>query len=69
MRNADAISDLDLAPSVRLLDRLRDHERAGAEIIASYDVSCLMHLEGLSRRQKRPLRVMHVAEVLDEASA
>jgi L-lactate dehydrogenase complex protein LldE len=55
--------------SVMGMDRLRDHERAGAEIIASYDVSCLMHLEGLIRRQKKPMRVMHVAEVLDEASA
>ncbi len=51
------------------MDRLRDHERAGAEIIASYDVSCLMHLEGLIKRQKKPMRVMHVAEILDEASA
>jgi L-lactate dehydrogenase complex protein LldE len=51
------------------LDRIADHERAGAEIIASYDVSCLMHLEGLIRRQKKPMRVMHVAEILDGASA
>jgi len=51
------------------LDRLADHERAGAEIIASYDVSCLMHLEGLIRRRKKPLRVMHIAEILDGASA
>ena len=45
-------------------DRLLDHEEAGAEIIASYDVSCLMHLDGLIRRDKRPLRVMHIAEIL-----
>jgi len=45
-------------------DRLKDHEEAGAEIIASYDVSCLMHLDGLIRRNKRPLRVMHIAEIL-----
>ena len=51
------------------LDRLADHERAGAEIIASYDVSCLMHLEGLIRRRKKTLRVMHIAEILDGASA
>ena len=50
------------------LDRLADHERAGAEIIASYDVSCLMHLEGLIRRQGMPLRVMHLAEILDGAA-
>jgi len=48
-------------------DRLKDHEDAGAEIIASYDVSCLMHLDGLIRRNKKPLRVMHIAEILDGA--
>ena len=50
-------------------DRIADHERAGAEIIAGYDVSCLMHMSGLLRRDHRPLRVMHVAEVLAEATA
>ncbi len=48
-------------------DRLADHEKAGAEIIAGVDMSCLMHLDGLARRDKRPLRVMHVAEILSEA--
>jgi L-lactate dehydrogenase complex protein LldE len=45
-------------------DRLHDHEEAGAEIITSTDMSCLMHLDGLLRREKRPLRVMHIAEIL-----
>ena len=45
-------------------DRLADHEKAGAEIITGVDASCLMHLEGLARREKRPIRTMHVAEVL-----
>ncbi len=48
-------------------DRIADHQRAGAEVIASADMSCLMHLDGLIRREKRPLRVMHVAEVMAEA--
>jgi hypothetical protein len=26
-----------------------------------------MHLDGLIRRERKPLRVMHVAEVLDQA--
>jgi len=47
--------------------RIADHERGGAEIIAGADMSCLMHLDGLIRRQKRPVRVMHVAEILLEA--
>ena len=48
-------------------DRVADHERAGAEIVTGVDMSCLMHLDGLIRRDRRPLRVMHVAEVLAEA--
>jgi L-lactate dehydrogenase complex protein LldE len=48
-------------------DRLADHERAGAEVVTGVDVSCLMHLEGLARREGRPLRVLHVAEILAEA--
>jgi len=50
-------------------DRIADHERAGAEIIAGADMSCLMHLSGLLRRDRKPMRVMHVAEVLAEATA
>jgi L-lactate dehydrogenase complex protein LldE len=49
------------------LDRIADHQRGGAAIITAGDMSCLMHLEGLIRRQKLPLRVMHVAELLAEA--
>jgi L-lactate dehydrogenase complex protein LldE len=45
-------------------DRLRDYERHGAEVVAGTDMSCLMHLEGLARREGRPLRVMHIAEIL-----
>jgi L-lactate dehydrogenase complex protein LldE len=48
-------------------DRIADHQRAGAEIIAGADMSCLMHLDGLIRRARLPLRVMHVAEILDAA--
>jgi L-lactate dehydrogenase complex protein LldE len=48
-------------------DRLADHAQAGAEIIAGYDMSCLMHLDGIARKQGRPVRMMHVAEILEEA--
>jgi L-lactate dehydrogenase complex protein LldE len=46
------------------MDRLRDHERAGTEVLTAADMSCLMHLEGLIRRHGKPIRVMHVAEIL-----
>lgn len=45
-------------------DRISDHLQSGAEVLTSGDMSCLMHLEGLIRRNKQPLRVMHVAEIL-----
>jgi len=45
-------------------DRIHDHETAGAEVMTANDMSCLMHLQGLIRRQRKPLRVMHVAEIL-----
>jgi L-lactate dehydrogenase complex protein LldE len=48
------------------LDRLADHQRAGAEVVTSTDVSCLLHLEGLARRRSLPLRTLHVAELLAE---
>ena len=45
-------------------DRLLDFERAGAQIVTSMDMSCLMHLSGLSRRQSRPITFLHIAEIL-----
>lgn len=45
-------------------DRVHDHEQAGAEVITANDMSCLMHLDGLIRRQRKPLKVMHLAEIL-----
>lgn len=46
-------------------DRLADHRRNGAEVVTAGDMSCLMHLEGLIKRQKMPLKVMHLAEILN----
>ena len=48
-------------------DRIADHERAGAEVIAGWDMSCLMHLDGLIRAAGKPMRVVHVAEILEGA--
>jgi L-lactate dehydrogenase complex protein LldE len=49
------------------LDRVADHERAGTEVLTAADMSCLMHMDGLIRRRQKPIRVMHVAELLCEA--
>ena len=51
-------------------DRVADHVRAGAEVLTAADMSCLMHMDGLIRRQSRErqalpeLRVMHIAQIL-----
>lgn len=45
-------------------DRIADHLQAGAEVMTATDMSCLMHLDGLIRRDKQPLRCMHIAELL-----
>lgn len=46
------------------MDRLRDHQQAGTEVITAADMSCLMHLDGLSRRNEINIPVMHVAQIL-----
>jgi len=46
-------------------DRVADHIRHGAEYITASDMSCLMHLEGILRRQKSPVKVIHIAEILN----
>ena len=45
-------------------DRIKDHLQAGAEVITGTDMSCLMHLDGLLRRDGTSLRVLHIAQIL-----
>jgi L-lactate dehydrogenase complex protein LldE len=45
-------------------DRLRDFSSHGAQAVVSTDMSCLMHLDGLARRERLALPMYHVAEVL-----
>jgi len=46
-------------------DRVSDHLRNGAEVMTGGDMSCLMHMEGLIRRKKQPIKIMHIAEILN----
>lgn len=45
-------------------DKLDAASSCRAEVLASTDDSCLLHLEGLRRREGRPLKTMHVAAIL-----
>lgn len=46
-------------------DRIDDHLNHGVEVLTSTDMSCLMHLEGLIKKEGASLKVMHVAEILN----
>lgn len=46
-------------------DRVTDHVKNGAEFITSSDISCLMHLEGILKRQKSNVQIKHIAEILN----
>lgn len=48
-------------------DRIQDHIVSDVEVITGADHSCLMHLEGLINRNKKPLKVMHIAEILNSS--
>jgi L-lactate dehydrogenase complex protein LldE len=46
-------------------DRIQDHLNHKVEYITGTDTSCLMHLEGIVKRQQFPVKVVHVAEILN----
>jgi L-lactate dehydrogenase complex protein LldE len=46
-------------------DRIQDHIAHGVEVITGSDMSCLMHLEGILRRQQSYIKVSHIAEILN----
>lgn len=46
-------------------DRVEEHEAAGVDFITGGDTSCLMHLEGILRRKKSPIKTIHLAEILN----
>ena len=49
-------------------DRLRDATQHGADVFVSSDPSCLLHLDAIARAQRTGMRVMHIAELLEEAT-
>ena len=47
-----------------LTDKVRTILDTGAEVCASADNSCLMHIGGALSRQRAGVRTMHIAEIL-----
>lgn len=58
-----AVNEADVSVSMGR-DRIADHLIAESEVIVAGDMSCLMHLDGLIRRARQPIQVMHIAQVL-----
>ncbi|RYY08622.1 MAG: (Fe-S)-binding protein [Chitinophagaceae bacterium] len=48
-------------------DRIREHQQNDIEYITGTDVSCLMHLEGILKRQGSPIKTLHIAEILNNS--
>ena len=47
-----------------LSDKVRHVLDTRAEVCASADTSCLMHIGGALKRQRTGVRTMHIAEIL-----
>jgi L-lactate dehydrogenase complex protein LldE len=51
--------------SVRMgTDKLNNHIATGAEYITGPDSSCLMHMQGIARRLNKPIKFIHVVQIL-----
>lgn len=46
-------------------DRIAEHDQNQVEFITGTDTSCLMHLEGILKRQGSRIRTIHIAEILN----
>lgn len=47
--------------------RIAEHQANEVDYITSNDMSCLMHLEGILKRQNSKIKVKHIAEILNQA--
>lgn len=47
-------------------DKVRDHMSTGAEYITGADSSCLMHMEGVIKKEKLPIKTIHIVEILSQ---
>jgi len=46
-------------------DKIKDLIKNKAEYVTSGDMSCLMHLDGLIKRENLPIKMIHIAEILN----
>jgi len=48
-------------------DRIKEHASNAVDYIVGADTSCLMHMEGILRRQGSKVQVKHIVEILNHA--
>jgi L-lactate dehydrogenase complex protein LldE len=46
-------------------DRIHQHAQNSVDYITGVDMSCLMHMEGILKRQNSSIKVIHIAEILN----
>ena len=46
------------------LDKVKDHMSTGATYITGADSSCMMHMQGVIKREGFPIQTLHVVEIL-----
>jgi len=45
-------------------DRIKDHIDSNAQVMTGADMSCLMHMQGIINRDKTPIKVLHISQIL-----
>jgi L-lactate dehydrogenase complex protein LldE len=53
------------AVSTRMgIDKVKRHIDTGAEYVTGPDSSCLMHMQGVAKKQHLPIKFIHVVQIL-----
>ena len=53
------------AVSIRMgEDKIKRHMATGAEYVTGPDSSCLMHMAGIAKKEKMPIKFIHVVQIL-----
>ena len=45
-------------------DKIKRHIATGAEYVTGPDSSCLMHMAGIAKKEKMPIKFIHVVQIL-----
>ena len=48
-------------------DKAKTHKHTNSQFIVGYEPSCLLHLDGIIRRQNMPIKTLHIAQIINAA--